>query len=48
MLQKSIKILGVLGGLLSGVYLILTGNVPEGAGVIAASFGSASIIPERT
>lgn len=42
MSSKGIKILGILGGVLSGAYLIMTGSVPEGVGVIAASFGSAS------
>lgn len=44
MSSKGIKILGILGGVLSGAYLIMIGSVPEGIGVIAASFGSGSAV----
>lgn len=40
---KAVKFLGLIGAVVAGVGLILSGQHVEGIGVIAAAFSSASI-----
>lgn len=41
-MQRSVKIIGLAGAVLSGIALIMQGQVQEGVGLIAASVSSAS------
>lgn len=41
-MERSIKIIGLLGAVLSGIALCLKGQPNEGIGLIAASVSSAS------
>lgn len=44
-MQKTIRWAGFLGSLLSGVALVMQGQVEMGLGVVAAGLSSASIFP---
>lgn len=44
---RVIKILGLLGGIGSGVSLILSGQVEAGVGVIFASLSSAGVLAKQ-
>lgn len=41
------KWLGVIGGVVAGLFLIMHGQAVEGAGLVAASFGSAGVLSKQ-
>lgn len=45
MTHKGIKLVGIIGAILSAIFSIWNGDVATGAGLIAASLGSASAVP---
>lgn len=44
MTHKGIKLVGIVGAVLSAIFSIWNGDVATGAGLIAASLGSASAV----